>query len=70
MRRPTTVRSVESDSNHGNENDDVYVFTVNNGLGNSDFIIEVGGVKIPVIVDSGASVNVIDRCRWEWLKGR
>jgi hypothetical protein len=46
------------------------VFTVNNGLGNSDFIIEVGGVKIPVIVDSGASVNVIDRCMWEWLKGR
>jgi hypothetical protein len=69
-RRPATVRSVESDSNHGNGNDDVYVFTVINGLGNSDFIIEVGGVKIPVIVDSGASVNVIDRCMWEWLKGR
>jgi hypothetical protein len=38
-------------SNHGNENDDAYVFTVSNGLENSDFIIEVGGVKIPVIVD-------------------
>ena len=61
-RRPATVRSVESDSNHGNGNDDVYVFTVNNGLGNSDFFIEVEGVKIPVIVDSGVSVNVIDRC--------
>ena len=48
-RRPATVRSVESDSNHGNGNDDVYVFTVNNGLGNSDFFIEVGRVKIPVI---------------------
>ena len=40
-RRPATVRSVESDSNHDNENEDVYVFTVNNGLENSDFIIEV-----------------------------
>ena len=50
--------------------DDVYVFTVINCLGNSDFIIEVGGVNKPVIVDFGASVNVIDRCMWEWLKGR
>jgi hypothetical protein len=39
-------------------------------LGNSDFIIEVGGVNKPVIVDFGASVNEIDRCMWEWLKGR
>jgi hypothetical protein len=46
------------------------VFTVNNGLKNSNFIIEVGGDKIPVIFDSGASVNVIDRCMWEWLKGK
>jgi hypothetical protein len=30
----------------------------------------VGGVKIPVIVESGASVNVIDRYMWEWLKDR
>ena len=50
--------------------DDVYVFTVINCLGNSDFIIEVGGVNKPVIVDFGASVNEIDRCMWEWLKGR
>ena len=48
----------------------MYVFTVNNGLENSDFIIEVGGDKIPVIFDSGVSVNVIDRCMWEWLKGK
>ena len=48
----------------------MYVFTVNNGLENSDFIIEMGGDKIPVIFDSGASVNVIDRCMWEWLKGK
>jgi hypothetical protein len=37
------------------------VFTVNNGLGNSDFFIKVRGVKMPVIVDSGTSVNVIDK---------
>ena len=65
-----TTQQLESDNNHGNGNDDVYVFTVNNGLGNSAFFITVRGVKIPVIVDSGASVNKIDKCMWEWLKGR
>jgi hypothetical protein len=30
--------------------DDVYVFTVINCLGNSDFIIEVGGVNKPVLL--------------------
>ena len=27
-------------------------------------------LKYLLFVDSGASVNVIDRCMWEWLKGR
>ncbi|XP_060082836.1 uncharacterized protein LOC132562127 [Ylistrum balloti] len=37
--------------------------------GKSDcIIIELGGCNLPVIIDSGASVNLIDRVLWEKLK--
>ena len=47
-----------------------YVFTVSNTREDKDsrIDIEVGGVRISAIIDSGASVNIIDRHLWEYLK--
>ena len=47
-----------------------YVLTVSNTRENKDswIDIEVGGVRIPAIIDSGASVNIIDKHLWEYLK--
>lgn len=57
-REHATLRNVETENN----NDEIYVFTVNSDrIDNVDFTIKMGGVLIPIIIDSGASVNVIDR---------
>ena len=57
-----TVRNVETDNN----DQEPHVFTVN--ADNVDFTVDVGGVTMPIIVGSEASVNVIDRSMWEFLK--
>ena len=46
------------------------VFTVSNTREDKDsrIDIEVGGVRITAIIDSGASINIIDRHLWEYLK--
>lgn len=59
------VRTVEVGSD--DDEDDEYVFVVNDN--NSGTVqVNVGGIGISVIIDSGASVNVIDRQLWEDLK--
>jgi hypothetical protein len=41
------------------------VFTVHTSRsGNNEFIINVGGIPIPAIIDSGATANIIDRVAW------
>ena len=53
--------------------DDDYAFIVSNVTsGETDMTIDVsvGGVRIPMIVDSGASCNVIGRNEWEPLKSK
>lgn len=32
--------------------------------------VNLGNVDIDMIIDSGASCNVIDQATWEWLKSR
>ncbi|CAC5412905.1 unnamed protein product [Mytilus coruscus] len=60
-----TVRNKETENN----DEEPYVFTVNSETtDNIDFTIKVGGVIMPIIIDSGASVNVIDRSMREFLK--
>ena len=45
------------------------MFTVHTSRsGNNEFMINVGGIEIPAIIDSGATVNIIDRVVWEDLK--
>ena len=51
----------------GNEDTPVYAFAVDNKK-QEKFEVTVGGCKLNVIVDSGASTNIIDKQTWEWLK--
>ena len=54
----------------GGDQDD-YAFIISNVMhGDNDITLDVtvGGVQIPMIVDSGATVNVVGRNQWEHLK--
>ena len=54
------------------ENDDSeYAFGVLGGADNPDngeISVKIGGVQVTMIIDSGASCNVLDRSLWEYLK--
>ncbi|XP_063412611.1 uncharacterized protein K02A2.6-like [Mytilus trossulus] len=57
-----------SEPDYDNEDDD-YAFTVHGNQGKvSKFTVNVGGIDVPVVIDSGATVNIIDRTLWEHLK--
>ena len=49
------------------EEEPVYAFAL--GDRNEEKIeVTVGGFKLNIITDSGASTNIIDKQTWEWLK--
>lgn len=49
------------------EDDLEYAFAVG-GRKQEKIEVTIGGCKLNVIVDSGASTNIIDKQTWEWLK--
>ena len=49
------------------EEDSVYAFTVNDKK-QEKIEVTVGGCKLNIIIDSGASANIVDKQTWEWLK--
>ena len=51
---------------HNEEEEPGYAFTV--GDRNEKIEVTVGGCKLNMIIDSGASTNIIDKETWEWLK--
>lgn len=65
--RKDKVRTVEADDSDESDQDDDYVFSLNNQK-SGDIQVNIGGIDVPVIIDSGASCNVIDRELWESLK--
>ena len=50
-----------------NEDTPVYAFAVDNKK-QEKIEVTAGGCRLNVIVDSGASTNIIDKQTWEWLK--
>ncbi|XP_015779025.1 PREDICTED: uncharacterized protein K02A2.6-like [Acropora digitifera] len=51
--------------------DSEYAFGVLGGADNPDngeIFVQIGGVQVTMIIDSGASCNVLDRNLWEYLK--
>ena len=50
-----------------NEDTPVYAFAVDTKK-QEKILVAVGGCKLNMIVDSGASTNIIDKQTWEWLK--
>lgn len=50
------------------EDDDEYVFTVAGGDQGGKVIVNIGGVPVEMVIDSGASANVICQALWEQLK--
>jgi hypothetical protein len=71
--RHASVRNIETfdsnDEEDSQRHNHGYVFTVHTSRsGNNEFMINVGGREIPAIIDSGATVNIIDGVAWEDLK--
>jgi hypothetical protein len=49
------------------EEDSAYAFVVGN-IAPEKVEVTVGGCQLDMIIDSGASVNIVDKQSWEWLK--
>ena len=61
---PKRVRQVEDE-------EDRYAFTVRNisgANGDAKIGVNVGGIPVEMIIDSGATCNIIDQNLWEYLK--
>ena len=58
--------------NNGNKNNDTnqkeYVFSVTTASCEGLVELHIGGVKLEMLIDSGASCNVIDKDTWAYLK--
>jgi hypothetical protein len=48
-----------------------YTFNNNDGTSHNDHVnISVGCVKVPFVIDSGASQNIIDKNTWQYMKSK
>lgn len=56
------IRAVYEDTE---EKDKEYIFYA---MGKNTFLFKVGGIEIPMVIDSGAAANIISQQTWEQLK--
>lgn len=67
--KKAAIRNIETHDLGSDEEEKTYVFTIQNRkCAKNDFSVSIGGIQTEVIIDSGATVNVIDRDLWEQLK--
>ncbi|XP_041453694.1 uncharacterized protein K02A2.6-like [Lytechinus variegatus] len=74
--RSTPVHTVNDEDRHSegpndrltDEECNFEVHTAQTVLTRTD--IDIGGHNIPMIIDSGASVNIVDSTVWDWMRGR
>ena len=70
-RNHSRVRAYQLSEDSATGQQDYYAFTIGVGYptNGSEVDLKVGGVMLPVVlIDSGASCNVIDQATWEVLK--
>lgn len=66
----SNVNSVDDGKMKAESDDDEYAFTVGGGNAGGMINVLVGGTSLQMLVDSGASTNVIDKGTWEELKSQ
>ena len=64
------MNSIDDDNLRAESDDDEYAFTVGGGNTGGTINALVGGISMPILIDSGASTNVIDKGTWEELKSQ
>ena len=64
------VNSICESTSGANSDNDEYAFTVDSGNIGGMVTVQLGGVSVEVLIDSGASTNVIDKRTWEELKSQ
>lgn len=64
------MNSIDDDSLRVESDDDEYAFTVGRGSTGGIINVLVGGISVRMLIDSGASTNVIDKGTWEELKSQ
>lgn len=67
--RRNHVRHVNEGEETDSESDSEYVFSLQSEK-SLTMMLEIGGIKMKGIVDSGADVNVMDKSKWEYLKSQ
>lgn len=68
--RNSHVRFVDTAGNQEDDHDDEYAFSVTEFSKQPSITVQLGGVSAEMIIDSGASCNVIDKSTWEILKNK
>ena len=63
-------RYARSISKYTEPDDETYIFTVKDSFSANRLIVNVGGVPLDMIIDSGATCNVIDKNTWAFLKAQ
>ncbi|PFX23302.1 Uncharacterized protein K02A2.6 [Stylophora pistillata] len=69
-KRRSNVNSIDDDNLKVENDDDEYPFTVGSGTTGGRINVLVGGISARMLIDSGASTNVIDKGTWEELNPR
>ena len=67
----SSVRQVlerQSEATEDRSSSDEYAFSVGCHSNNGQVSVTVGGIAIPMLIDSGATCNIVDRTTWEHLK--
>ena len=64
------MNSICDSTSGADSNNDEYGFTVDSGNIGGMVTVQLGGVSVEVLIDSGASTNVTDKRTWEELKSQ
>ena len=62
------MKSVEGAAYQSDDKDIDYAFGINQALEEKKVLVTMGGIDLRMIIDSGATVNLVDRKLWEEMK--